>query len=159
MQNATFFITTARSGTQWLCETLQEVYPDLLVPEHEPIRYAYAPKRCLRNPAAFAALRVEPAVRQHFDRIHEVLRYKSYIEVGFPGVRRGAPPGGGIWDTSSPCAAGSASGAGGRFDRGSLRWFDPGRRDGIKADIALAPTDPRGAPAALLRAMGEHESL
>src|SRR5262245_32922140 len=66
--NATFFITTARSGTQWLCETLRKVYPELVV-EHEPIQYAYAPKRCLRNAAALAALRGEPVVRQHLNDI------------------------------------------------------------------------------------------
>jgi hypothetical protein len=140
MQSATFFITTARSGTQWLCETMRKAYPDLVVAEHEPIRYAYAPKRCLRNPAALAALRVEPAVRQHFDRIHDVLRYKSYIEVGFPAFA---------------AALLLATEFGTRLRLVQLvrhpvrvaasivthQWFDPGRRDDIKADIAPAPTD------------------
>jgi len=84
MQTVTFFITTARSGTQSLHAALQTVYSDLLVAEHEPIRYAYAPKQCLRDPAALAALRIKPVVRQHLDHIHEVLRHKSYVEVGFP---------------------------------------------------------------------------
>jgi hypothetical protein len=81
---ATFFITTGRSGTQWLSKTLETIYPDLLVVEHEPIDYAYSPRRYLRNPAALTDLRAKPVVRKHFDGIHRVLQRKSYVEVGFP---------------------------------------------------------------------------
>jgi hypothetical protein len=140
MQTATFFITTARSGTQWLYAALQAAYSDLLAVEHEPIRYAYAPKRCLRNPAALAALRVEPVVRQHLDRIHEVLRHKSYVEVGFPAF------------AAAPLLAEEF---GTRLRLVQLvrhpvrvaasvvthQWFDPGQRDDIQADIAPTPTD------------------
>jgi len=141
MQNATFVITTARSGTQWLCKSLQAIFPDLLVAEHEPIGYACAPKRCLRDPAASAALRAEPVVQQHLNRIHDVLRHKSYIEVGFPAF------------AAAPLLAAEF---GTRLRLVQLvrhpvrvaasivthRWFDPSQRDDIKADIALAPTDP-----------------
>ena len=141
MQAVTFFITTARSGTQSLHAALQTAYSDLLVAEHEPIRYAYAPKQCLRNPGALAALRIKPVVRQHLDHIHEVLRHKSYVEVGFPAF------------AAAPLLAEEF----GRRLRlvqlvrhpvrvaASLvthRWFDPGQRDDIQTNIVPAPTDP-----------------
>lgn len=141
MQTVTFFITTARSGTQSLHAALQTAYSDLLVAEHEPIRYAYAPKQCLRDPAALAALRIKPVVRRHLDHIHEVLRHKSYVEVGFPAF------------AAAPLLAEEF----GRRLRlvqlvrhpvrvaASLvahQWFDPGRRDDIKTNILPAPTDP-----------------
>lgn len=140
MHTATFFITTARSGTQWVCETLRSGYPDLLAVEHEPIRYAYAPKRCLRDPFAAAALRKQPTVRRHLDRVHEMLRRKSYVEVGFPAFAA-API---LWEEF-----------GSRLRLVQLvrhpvrvaasivthRWFDPGHRTDIEDNIALAPTD------------------
>ena len=141
MQTVTFFITTARSGTQSLYAALHTAYSDLLVAEHEPIRYAYAPKQCLRNPGALAALRIKPVVRQHLDHIHEVLRHKSYVEVGFPAF------------AAAPLLAEEF----GRRLRlvqlvrhpvrvaASLvthRWFDPGQRDDIQTNIVPAPTDP-----------------
>jgi len=141
MHTATFFITTARSGTQWVSETLRSGYPDLLAVEHEPIRYAYAPKRCLRNPGASAALRNQPAVRRHLDRVHETLKHKSYVEVGFPAFAA-APV---LWEEFGPrlrlvqlvrhpvrVAASIVT----------HRWFDPGCRADIEDHIALAPTDP-----------------
>lgn len=141
MQTVTFFITTARSGTQSLHAALQTAYSDLLVAEHEPIRYAYAPKQCLRDPAALAALRIKPVVRQHLDHIHEVLRHKSYVEVGFPAF------------AAAPLLA-EEFGARLRLVQlvrhpvrvaASLvthQWFDPGRRDDIQTNIMPAPTDP-----------------
>src|SRR5690349_2865636 len=77
VNTATFFITTARSGTQWVTRSLRETYPDLLSVEHEPIKYAYAPKRCLRNPSELAALRAVPIVRSHFDHVHRILATRS----------------------------------------------------------------------------------
>ena len=137
---ATFFITTARSGTQWLVETLATIYPDLLVVEHEPIGYAYSPKVYLRNPAALTDLRARPVVREHFDRIHGVLRQKSYVEVGFPSF------------AAAPLLRAEF---GERLRLVQLvrhpmrvavsvaaqQWFDPGRPKILK-DIAPAPTDP-----------------
>ena len=139
-RTATFFITTARSGTQWVCETLRELYPDLLSVEHEPIRYAYAPRRCLRNPAALASLRADPRVRRHFDRIHETLRGKSYVEVGFPAF------------AAAPLLRDEF---GDRLQLVQLvrhpvqvaasivthRWYSSGVRRDIKVDVALTPND------------------
>lgn len=140
-KTATFFITTARSGTQWLCATLQAIYPDLLVVEHEPIGYAYSPKIYLRSPAALAALRTKPVVREHLDNIHDVLRQKSYVEVGFPAF------------AAAPLLA-AEFGAHLRLVQlvrhparvavsvAAQNWFDPGRRNDIQRDISPAPTDP-----------------
>lgn len=84
MTSATFFITTARAGTQWICNGLREHYSDLLVAEHEPVGYAYMPKRYLRNEALLDELRMDPVISRHFERIHQTLGAKSYVEVGFP---------------------------------------------------------------------------
>jgi hypothetical protein len=138
---ATFFITTARSGTQWLSETLKTIYPDLLVVEHEPIGHAYSSKMYLRNPAALTDLRAKPVVREHLDRIHGVLRQKSYVEVGCPAF------------AAAPLLT---SEFGKRFRLVQLvrhpvrvaisitaqQWFDPGRRNALQGDTAPAPTDP-----------------
>jgi len=84
MTTATFFIATARSGTQWLADALRRVYPDVLTTEHEPIRYAYQPKTYLRAHDRLDELRALPEVSEHLDGIHKVLETKSYVEVGFP---------------------------------------------------------------------------
>jgi hypothetical protein len=146
MNTATFFITSARSGTQWQCHTLRTIYADLLAVEHEPVGYAYSPKRYLRNPAAGAELRRNPAVRQHLDDIHRTLKTKSYVEVGFPAFAA-APL---LWEefgeqlrlvqlVRHPIRVAASI--------VTHRWFEPGYRADIQADIALAPSD----PGALLR--------
>ena len=83
--HAVFFITTARSATQWIASALGEAYADLLDAAHEPMGYRYAPCRTLRDPAALADLGRDPEIRAHFDRIrHTLARGRSYVEVGFP---------------------------------------------------------------------------
>jgi len=138
---ATFFITTARSGTQWLAQTLATIYPDLLVVEHEPIRYGYSSKIYLRNPAALTDLRAKPVVREHLDRIHGVLRQKSYVEVGCPafaaaplltvefGERLRL-----VQLVRHPVRVAASITA--------QQWLDPGRRNAVQDDIAPTPTDP-----------------
>jgi hypothetical protein len=82
---ATFFITTARSATQWLATSLGDAYPDRLVVEHEPIGYAYAPCETLRDREAGAAKAAEPGIAAHLERIRGLLaKGRSYVEVGFP---------------------------------------------------------------------------
>lgn len=141
MHTVTFFITTARSGTQWVYETLRNLYSDVLVAEHEPIEYSYAPKQCLRNPAALSALRTQPAIRRHLDNIHKTVRERDYVEVGFPAFAA-APL---LWDefgerlrlvqlVRHPVRVAASI--------VTHRWFDPGQRSDIQADIAVAPTDP-----------------
>jgi hypothetical protein len=140
MHTATFFIATARSGTQWICHSLRDVFEDVLAVEHEPIRYAYAPKRCLRNPAALAALRAHPLVRQHLDGIHRTLKDRPYVEVGFPAFAA-APL---LLEefgshlrlvhlTRHPLRAAASI--------VTHRWFDPKERPDIMADVALTPMD------------------
>lgn len=141
MHTVTFFVTTARSGTQWLCATLQALYPDLLAVEHEPIGYAYSPKRYLRNPAAADALRSDPVVRAHFDKIHQVLKQKDYVEVGFPAFAAAPVLAAEFGErlrivqlVRHPVRVAASI--------ASQRWFDPGARNDIKADIMSEPTDP-----------------
>jgi len=80
----TFFITTARSGTQWVASTLEKAYPDKLVVAHEPIGYDYNPRHSLRNPDKLREIANKPSVRKHLDEIHRIIEDKSYVEVGFP---------------------------------------------------------------------------
>jgi len=138
---ATFFITTARSGTQWLAETLATIYPDLLVAEHEPIRFAYSPKTYLRNPAALTDLRAKPVVREHLDRIHGVLRQKSYVEVGCPAFAAAPLLTAEFGErlrlvqlVRHPVRVAASITAQG--------WLEPGRRNVIQDDTAPAATDP-----------------
>ncbi len=140
MHTATFFIATARSGTQWVCHSLRTVFGDLLAIEHEPIKYAYSPKRCLRNPSALATLRTYPMVRRHLDKIHRTLKDRPYVEVGFPAF------------AAAPLLL-EEFGSHLRLvhlTRHPLRtaasivihrWFDPRERPDIMADVALTPTD------------------
>lgn len=143
MHTVTFFITTARSGTQWFHQTLANVYSDLLVLEHEPIRYSYSPRRCLRNPPALAALRTDPIVRRHLDRIHKISKERDYIEVGFPAFAA-APL---LWEefqerlrfvhlVRHPVRVAASV--------VTHRWFDPDPLDraDLKEHVVLTPTDP-----------------
>ncbi len=84
MNRAVFFITTPRSGTQWLAAGLDRHYQDCLIVAHEPIEYAYAPKAHLRADEHLDRLRWQPAVAAHLEYVHHVLQTKSYVEVGFP---------------------------------------------------------------------------
>ena len=88
--SATFFLTTARSGTQWIHHSLARLFPDTLTVEHEPIGYSYRPRLCLRNAKMQEKIRTEPIVARHLERIHRILETKSYVEVGFPSY--GAMP-------------------------------------------------------------------
>ena len=81
----TFFVTTARSGTQWTGNTLGRLFPDALRAEHEPLGYLYRPSSTLRNAVALRECCADPRIRAHFDGIHRTLDSgKSYVEVGFP---------------------------------------------------------------------------
>jgi hypothetical protein len=143
MHTVTFFITTARSGTQWVHEALRYLYSDLLVTEHEPIRYSYSPKRCLRNPAAMAALRTDPIVRRHLDEIHRTTKERNYVEVGFPAFAA-APL---LWEefgerlrlvqlVRHPVRVAASI--------VTHRWFDPDPLDraDLKEHVVLTPNDP-----------------
>jgi Sulfotransferase domain len=81
---ATFFVTTARSGTQWVHSVLRALCKDVLEAEHEPIGYIYDPRQRLRNDSRLLALREQPTIQRHLERIHNILESKCYVEVGFP---------------------------------------------------------------------------
>jgi hypothetical protein len=82
--NVVFFITTARSGTQWLTSKLNEAYPNLSVAEHEPLKYRYEPRSHLRDLGKLRELIRRPDVSAHMDRIHRIVEERTYVEVGFP---------------------------------------------------------------------------
>ncbi len=86
MRDIIFFQAIGRSGTQWFARQLQDVYSDLAEVTHEPIEYAWQPKRFFRRytPAALAEMQALPEVSQHLDRIEQVIQSKTYIEIGFP---------------------------------------------------------------------------
>jgi hypothetical protein len=124
-----------------MCEALRELYPDQLVAEHEPIQYNYESRRCLRNEAALAGVHSSPPVAQHFSRIHEILREKSYVEVGFPcyamapllikefGERTKI-----VQLVRHPVQVAASLVTHG--------WFDTARRPDIELSIAPHPSDP-----------------
>ena len=81
---ATFFVTTARSGTQWVHSVLRALCKNVLEVEHEPIGYIYEPRQCLRDKSRLLASREQPTIRRHLEWIHKILESKCYVEVGFP---------------------------------------------------------------------------
>ena len=138
---ATFFITTARAGTQWLSDSFRRVYSDVLVTEHEPIRYAYRPKRYLRAYDQLEELRALPAVRDHLDRIHGILDARSYAEVGFPCyamapllVREFGSRLRLVQLLRHPVRVAASV--------VTHRWYQAERKDSLHADVTPAPTDP-----------------
>lgn len=137
-----FFITTARSATQWLALSLDEAYGDLLEAQHEPVGFDYAPCRTLRNPAALKALADAPAIRAHFDHIHAVLDGgRSYVEVGFPGfalaplLRREFGDALRLVQLIRDPARVAASLV-------THQWYVEGKRADVQGTVALTPADP-----------------
>jgi hypothetical protein len=79
-----FFVTTARSGTQWAAAKLRDAYPELLVVEHEPLKYRYEPRTHIRDIGRLRRLAGRPDIRAHLDHIHDIAGERTYVEVGFP---------------------------------------------------------------------------
>jgi hypothetical protein len=137
----TFFITTARSGTQWVTTALREAYGDALVARHEPLGYRYRPKATLRDPDALRALARQPEIAAHFAWIREVTAERPYVEVGFPAYAL-APVlreqfGAAlrlVQLTRHPVRV-----AGSLVSHG---WYQHGRRADLAADVAPEPSDP-----------------
>jgi len=139
---ATFFITTARSATQWLAASFNEAYGDLLKAEHEPLDFAYAPCRTLRNPAALDALADEPGIRAHLDHIHATLDGgRSYVEVGFPAfamaplLRREFGDALRLVQMTRDPVRVAASLV-------THHWYAGDRRPDVRGTVALTPADP-----------------
>lgn len=82
-KSAVFTITTPRSGTQWLAESLRALYPDDLHIAHEPVVFEYNPRVNFRSRSACTALREVGPVREHLTSIHDVLKAKTYVEIGY----------------------------------------------------------------------------
>jgi hypothetical protein len=75
-------LSTGRCGTQWLTETLRELYPDQLVVEHEPIGPLYSPRRFFRIYERPEAVLEVPEVRAHVEAVAAL--DKPYAETGWP---------------------------------------------------------------------------
>jgi hypothetical protein len=137
----TFFITTARSGTQWLTAALREAYGDALVAKHEPLGYRYRPKATLRDPDALRALARQPEIAAHFAAIRDIAAERPYVEVGFPAYALAPVLSEQFGDalrlvqlTRHPIRV-----AGSLVSHG---WYQRGRRADVAADIAPEPSDP-----------------
>jgi len=84
LAGATFFLSTGRCGTQWICKSLADLYKNEAIIQHEPIQANYWPRKYLRaeNPDDLLS---EKTVAEHIARINEVLCHgKIYIETGWP---------------------------------------------------------------------------
>ncbi|WP_181164627.1 sulfotransferase domain-containing protein [Amaricoccus solimangrovi] len=144
MPNVAFFITTARSGTQWTASTLSRIYPDEVVVEHEPLGYRYAPRRNLRDIERLRELLSDDVIRQHFDRIHETIEHRTYVEVGFPAFALAPLLREEFGDrlrlaqlTRNPVQVAAST--------VTHDWFKEGERQEIKDLILLAPGEPGAA--------------
>ena len=140
MNAAVFFITTARSGTQWVAAGLARHFGHSLVVAHEPVGYAYRPKVYLRADDRLAELRAQPRVARHLDGIHRILRTTSYVEVGFPcfalaplllrefGERLRI-----VQLVRHPVRVAASA--------VTHRWYQTTRSDSLAEDVELAPSD------------------
>jgi hypothetical protein len=75
------FLSTGRCGTQWLTESLRELYAGSVEVEHEPLGPLYAPRRYFRRYDDPDAVLKVPAVARHVERI---ARIEHYVETGWP---------------------------------------------------------------------------
>ncbi len=137
-----FLVTTARSGTQWLHQTLSSSYADMVQAEHEPLGYFYDPRHCLRNPDGLHRLADEPRLQTHFDNIDRVLASgKSYVELGFPAFAMAPLLRQRFGDrlrllqlVRNPARVAASL--------VTHRWYMPDQRPNIRGTIALTPDDP-----------------
>jgi len=82
-QTATFFISTGRCGTQWLAQTLGDVYSDLAVVRHDPIGARYRPRRYFRQWSEAGRALSNPEAAGEVGFITETIRHKPYIDTGW----------------------------------------------------------------------------
>lgn len=75
-------LSSGRCGTQWLTETLRELYGNQVRVEHEPIGPLYSPRRFFRRYDDPEAVLEVPEVRRHFDWIASLRT--PYVETGWP---------------------------------------------------------------------------
>lgn len=80
---ATFFLSTGRCGTQWLADSLGGLYSDIAHVEHEPYQDINLSRQMLgmNDPANTDS---QTLLLDHVAKIKEILRTKDYIECGWP---------------------------------------------------------------------------
>lgn len=83
-KHAVFFISTGRSGTQTLTNSLATVFGDLAEVVHEPLNHRYESNRYYRKYDSNDVIRNMPLIRDHVAHIHEILKSRHYIETGWP---------------------------------------------------------------------------
>jgi hypothetical protein len=79
----TMVLSTGRCGTQWLTETIADLYGDAVRVEHEPVGPLYSPRRFFRSYAHPAAVMAVPEVRAHVNRV-AARSDRPYVETGWP---------------------------------------------------------------------------
>jgi hypothetical protein len=77
------FLSSARTGTQWLASNLARTYSDLAVVTHEPIGVSYRPREFLRAYSRIEDMLAIEEIRDHLARVEEVTKSKTYIELGW----------------------------------------------------------------------------
>jgi len=79
----TMVLSTGRCGTQWLTQTIADLYGDRVRVEHEPIGPLYSPRRFFRSYGEPAAVLAVPEVRAHVERV-AARSGRQYVETGWP---------------------------------------------------------------------------
>jgi hypothetical protein len=79
----TMVLSTGRCGTQWLTQTIADLYGDRVRVEHEPIGPLYSPRRFFRSYGEPAAVLAVPEVRAHVERV-AAPSDRQYVETGWP---------------------------------------------------------------------------
>lgn len=79
-----FVLSTGRCGTQWLANTLGDVYRDCVESTHEPLGARYRPKYYLRDPSLRTSIMREEEILQHLQYIEKTSEDRVYIETGWP---------------------------------------------------------------------------
>jgi hypothetical protein len=136
------FLSTGRCGTQFFTRYLASAGGSRAVVLHEPIRAGYAPKSALRAPDLNELLSKLPAVREHLDRIAEIVEGGTlYVETGWPVfpwipllLDRFGEDTLVVHLTRDPVRF--------AFSLASIRFYSPERRGGYVRLGRLEPTDP-----------------
>jgi len=77
------FLSTPRTGTQWLAANLARIYGDLASVTHEPIGPLYRPREYFRAYDRVEDMLAVPEIADHMAHIEERTTSKAYIELGW----------------------------------------------------------------------------
>jgi hypothetical protein len=83
MHRIFLFLSSARTGTQWLASNLAHTYGDLAVVTHEPIGVSYRPREFLRAYDRMEDMLAIKEIHDHLAQVEEVAESKTYIELGW----------------------------------------------------------------------------